>query len=169
MNIKAIICFALLFGFHSRGVGSTNVTLVSLGTNTTTFNVSTGQVCKIVYAAHTGTGGIIGATVMGGTFYPFTQDTVSSFSLAPIVVGPATITLNGGGTTSQQFCTLELSTPADSFPPSGAVVIPADSGGPVNIILESSADLINWYPSLPGTYGVNYTNRFFRVRAQRAQ
>lgn len=165
MNIKAIICLALLLGFHSRVVGSTNVTLVAVGTNTTTFNVSTGQVCKIVYEASSDTTPFITATAMGCTVYIFSS--ASTYQFIPVIVGPATITLNGGGVASQHLCTLELSTPADSFLPSGAVVIPADSGGPVNIILESSADLINWYPSLPGAYGVNYTNRFFRVRAQR--
>ena len=51
--------------------------------------------------------------------------------------------------------------------PANSVVIPADSSGPVNIILESSADLVNWNPALPGTYGTTSTNRFFRVRAER--
>jgi len=51
--------------------------------------------------------------------------------------------------------------------PSTAVVIPSQTTGPVNIILESSTDLVNWTPALPGIYGGNNaTNRFFRVRAQ---
>ena len=49
--------------------------------------------------------------------------------------------------------------------PSTAVVIPADAKGPVEVILESSADMINWVPALPGTYGASDTNRFFRVRS----
>jgi hypothetical protein len=32
-------------------------------------------------------------------------------------------------------------------------------------VLESSQDLVNWVPALPGTYGASTTNRFFRVRA----
>jgi hypothetical protein len=162
MNIKAIICFAVLLGFHSRVIGSTNVTLVSIGTNSASFSVSTGQVAKVIYTSIiSGSGSYLSINVQGQGIYYNSAPTVS-----PVVVGPATITLSGGA--GANLCTLELSTPTDSVLPSNAIVIPADSGGPVNIILESSADLINWYPSLPGTYGANYTNRFFRVRAQRA-
>lgn len=51
--------------------------------------------------------------------------------------------------------------------PSTAVVIPSQTTGPVNIILESSTDLVNWTATSPGTFGGNNsTNRFFRVRAQ---
>jgi hypothetical protein len=49
--------------------------------------------------------------------------------------------------------------------PINSVVIPTDATGPVNVILESSADLVNWTSCLPGTYGNTYSNRFFRVRA----
>jgi hypothetical protein len=58
-------------------------------------------------------------------------------------------------------------TSSPNFIPNTAVVIPADSSGPVTIILESSVDLVNWTPAQPGTYGTTSTNRFFRVRAQR--
>ena len=50
--------------------------------------------------------------------------------------------------------------------PSNAVVIPALAGGDVEIILESSSDLINWVRALPGTYGPAFVRRFFRVRAE---
>jgi hypothetical protein len=168
MNIKAIICFALLVGFHNRVIGSTNVTLVSTGTNTASFNVATNQVAKIVYVyLFTGAGNSLNISVPGLAFP--NGYTYATLTALPIIVGPATISLTSGGGGYANFCTLELSTPADSFLPSSAVVIPSDSSGPVNIILESSADLINWYPSLPGAYGANYTNRFFRLRAQRTQ
>jgi hypothetical protein len=49
--------------------------------------------------------------------------------------------------------------------PSNAVVIPSDSSGPVQIILESSEDLVNWNSSNPGTYGASTNERFFRIRA----
>ncbi len=51
--------------------------------------------------------------------------------------------------------------------PSNAVVIPADAGGPVQVLLESSTDLITWNAALPGSYGTSTTNRFFRVRTLR--
>ncbi len=62
--------------------------------------------------------------------------------------------------------TVTISTPApQSFVPANAVVIPSDAKGPVQIVLESSSDLLNWTSALPGTYGNTFSNRFFRVRA----
>ena len=49
--------------------------------------------------------------------------------------------------------------------PSSAVVIPTDASGPVQIILESSQDMINWNTANPGTYGASESERFYRVRA----
>jgi hypothetical protein len=49
--------------------------------------------------------------------------------------------------------------------PSSAVVIPSDSSGPVQIILESSEDMVNWNSANPGTYGASTNERFFRIRA----
>ncbi len=49
--------------------------------------------------------------------------------------------------------------------PSSAVVIPTDASGPVQIILESSQDMINWNATNPGTYGASESERFYRVRA----
>ena len=46
-----------------------------------------------------------------------------------------------------------------------AVVVPEDASGPVQIILESSTDLVSWTEANPGTYGASTTRRFFRVRA----
>ncbi len=165
MKIKLLLSLVILLGLQSRAIGSTNVTLVSIGTNSSTFNVSTGQVCKIVYEQKLGTAGALEVNITGGTFFP--TATQGSTPL-PVYVGPVTIVLDSGAATSSHVATLELSTPADSFIPINSVVIPADSTGPVNIILESSPDLVSWYSSLPGTYGANYTNRFFRVRAQLA-
>ncbi|MBI5772971.1 MAG: hypothetical protein HZA89_04405 [Verrucomicrobia bacterium] len=50
---------------------------------------------------------------------------------------------------------------------SSTVVVPDDAGGPVQIILESSTDLVTWTAANPGTYGTSTTKRFFRLRAQR--
>jgi hypothetical protein len=84
------------------------------------------------------------------------------------IAGPATIQLRAQCCAYyQSFATIEVIGPVTQSTPSTAVVIPADAGGPVNIILESSTDLLNWSGSLPGTYGTSTTNRFFRVRAVR--
>lgn len=65
-----------------------------------------------------------------------------------------------------ETATFSIKSPSSqSYVPANAVVIPSDATGPVQIILESSSDLVNWNAALPGTYGSTYSNRFFRVRA----
>ena len=54
---------------------------------------------------------------------------------------------------------------AEEVIPASSVVIPTDASGPVQIILESSADMVTWTQAVPGTYDPSTTNRFFRVRA----
>jgi hypothetical protein len=62
--------------------------------------------------------------------------------------------------------TFTITTPnSQSYLPINTVVIPSDAKGPVQIIMESSSDLVNWVSAVPGIYGSTYTNRFFRVRA----
>jgi hypothetical protein len=69
------------------------------------------------------------------------------------------------------YVTLQITTPASAtvvsnYVPADAIVIPASATGNVQIILESSPDLVNWTAAEPGTYGASAgTNRFFRVRA----
>ena len=90
-----------------------------------------------------------------------------------VVAGPATIRLKVKNTntffqdSSSVYATFQITDNQTQFSPSTAVVIPADATGPVNIVLESSPDLLNWTGALPGTYGSSATNRFFRVRAVR--
>ena len=45
-------------------------------------------------------------------------------------------------------------------------VIPENSSGNVNIILEQSTDLVNWTAVDPGSFAPSTVKRFFRVRAQ---
>jgi len=67
--------------------------------------------------------------------------------------------------------TIKIETPTaanviSNYVPADAIVIPASASGNVQIILESSPDLVNWTAASPGTYGASAgTNRFFRVRA----
>ena len=69
------------------------------------------------------------------------------------------------------WATFQITTPASAnvvsnYVPADAIVIPASATGSVQIILESSTDLVNWTAANPGTYGASSaTNRFFRVRA----
>ena len=189
MKIKIIFCLAVFLGFWVKGQAQcsmTNVTLyVASGAPTLTnasYNVQSGQIAKVIYAyvsgAEYGTGAlqVSFSDHTNATFVLLASTSSNSpaSSNLPAIAGPATISVTRTvNTTAFAICTIEVSTPNttsnSTFVPNTAVVIPADSGGSVNIILESSSDLINWFPSLPGTYGANYTNRFFRVVAQLAQ
>jgi|GEM_PF-4940392 len=50
-----------------------------------------------------------------------------------------------------------------SYVPKGVAVIPSDTEGPFVVVLETSTDLENWSPVLPGTFGTGSENRFFRT------
>jgi hypothetical protein len=68
------------------------------------------------------------------------------------------------------WATFQITTPGSgnvisNYVPADAIVIPASATGSVQIILESSKDLVNWTAASPGIYGASSaTNRFFRVR-----
>lgn len=168
MNVRVLLWIVLFCSFHKDGLCATNVTLVgqgALSNSVSSFIVSTGQTAKVVSVSLI-SGSLLVEVLRNGiptrAAFPKVSGSFEVDAKLPItVVGPAIISLTSG------FCTIETSTADESFVPSNAVVVPADSGGPVNIILESSTDLVTWTAALPGTYGVNTTNRFFRVRAQR--
>ena len=86
----------------------------------------------------------------------------------PIIVGPAKISFESNEKHPQAlvYDLIKTST-SNPFPhiPNNTVVVPADASGPVQVILESSKDLVNWTRAEPGTYGAKTQNRFFRVRA----
>jgi len=86
-----------------------------------------------------------------------------------IFTGLTNISIQAGNVT---LCaTLQITTPQSvnvisNYVPADAIVIPASATGNVQIILESSTDLVNWTAASPGTYDASSaTNRFFRVRA----
>jgi len=88
----------------------------------------------------------------------------SSLSVGTIA-GPASIFVQN--TTGFKVVTFRLkdNTSTTETVPTSAVVIPSDATGPVNVILESSSDLVTWTQANPGTYGSSTSKRFFRVRA----
>jgi hypothetical protein len=101
---------------------------------------------------------------------PYLTDTFAissppTFAIPQIVTGGTNILVAGG------WATFKITTPAcinlaNNYTPADAVVIPTSATGNVQIILESSADLVNWTAANPGIYGASSaTNRFFRVRA----
>ncbi len=169
MKIKLLFSFAVLLAIHSQAQSSTNVTLFAHGDGSptpinVTLNVTNGQLARIIYW------NAVNASLsmsVGGSSFLLVNGGIDISTKTPVVVGPATITLTANNN-NYGLCTIELVNPSEPFTPSNAVVIPADAGGPVNIILESSTDLITWTVASPGTYGTSTEKRFFRVRAERA-
>ena len=126
-----------------------------------TVNVASNQLATVLHARASG-GGASLEIVSGGV------TNIYGSSDLPIIAGPATIRATAlSGITVNFFCTLEITQPASSFVPINTVVIPNDNGAPVQVVLESSVDMVTWVPASPGTYGSSAANRFFRVRAQR--
>lgn len=85
----------------------------------------------------------------------------------PKFQGPAQIYINDeGGRNSRAIVGLKIIEFSETdLIPTNTVVIPTDASGPVEIILESSEDLITWTAAMPGSYGSSTAKRFFRVRS----
>jgi len=81
------------------------------------------------------------------------------------IAGPASIYVESTAGFKVVTFRLKDNTSTTETVPTSAVVIPSDATGPVNIILESSSDLVTWTQANPGTYGSSTSKRFFRVRA----
>ena len=102
-------------------------------------------------------------------------------NVLPVIKGPARLELHvyhekvynpepdeGFHYTVNMAClTAKITTEESYFTPQTGVVVPADDKGPVNIIMESSVDLVNWNEAQPGSYGTTTSNRFFRLKAVR--
>src|ERR1700733_10850336 len=167
MNIKIIFCVVVFLGLCIKSqaqCSTTNVTLfvtingVPNPQTNASYNVQSGQIAKIVYACVNGGNQSDGSGTLqvslSNTFFTnasiillVSTNNLSASSNLPVIAGPATISVTKSGN-GFAICTIEVSTPnaasSSTFVPSTAVVIPSDSGGSVNIILESSSDLINW-------------------------
>ena len=182
-KLKAIYLTILMIVFASgiTGVAQTQtVTLIASNNVPSSFNCSTNQVITInSFIENPTTRGTAIISYYNGfktVFYGHKYGEVSSSSASMVTHDSASFTgvanvLLTVGTGSQSSgdvvaLTITVTTPtAQSVVPANTVVIPTDATGPVQIVLESSSDLLNWTSSLPGTYGNTYSNRFFRVRA----
>ena len=106
------------------------------------------------------------------TYYQQSSPLIATGSKVPeIITGLTNISVKGGGVGGPGWATFQITTPASAsvtsnYVPADAIVIPSTATGNVQIILESSPDLVNWTAASPGTYSATgATNRFFRVRA----
>jgi hypothetical protein len=138
-------------------------------------SIPAGQVLEIVNFTNSGPSGSSGTLDL--LFSGITQRVATAVAVGSTstgargstFVGPATLQLHaaGGGILCLTHKLFDNSTDIAATAPSNSVVIPADAAGPVQIILESSTDLITWTAANPGTYGSSTSKRFFRVRAVR--
>lgn len=162
-------------------------TYVTLTPNET-FEVQEGKTALVVFVASQYTVPVVyerlGMAAVTVTFAPSSPSKGSYSNIAATyanpsttspmpLVGPATLNNNQGpGLVGLKIVDTQQPAPAAAAPngtPSTAVVIPEDAAGPVQVVLESSTDLVNWVAANPGTYGSTATNRFFRVRAIQKQ
>jgi hypothetical protein len=110
------------------------------------------------------------ATFDVSTIAPMAATDLDKLTL-PVIAGPATITVSVvptgpfGGFQNGIF-TIKTSLQIGTLTPLSTVVIPSDANGQVNVILESSTNMVSWTGALPGTYGRSAQARFFRVRAE---
>jgi hypothetical protein len=189
------VILALISGFSFKAAAqpaptSTSVTLHLNGSSfTTNYGVQTNQIIDLAGYDWNDQPAVY------GTFSDGTQlviyDSIDSYrngaAFSPIgetITGLTSITLsNYVAATNPPYdfipapgwATFKITTPpstnaftlvVSNYVPADAIVIPASVTGNVDIILESSPDLVNWAAANPGIYGPSSaTNRFFRVRA----
>lgn len=167
--------FASIACAKADGVFSTLMIEATAATKTITLSDS--QILRIEHFMDNGYDGnqYCTATVTkdGVTSFFARSDKFNSQSIrytGATVVGPAVISISNGNPPVQFTGLISYSirnnlTAETVLVPSNAVVIPADSSGPISIILESSTDLVSWSAAQPGSYLGSTTKRFFRVRA----
>lgn len=134
------------------------------------YTVTTNQVIQIISVA----GQLSSVNVQHSSGVSLNIGSSGTYTgLTNISVSPAgSLMPTGTYNCNSLLVTLAVTTPPNpanvvsNYIPADAIVIPASATGNVQIILESSPDLVNWTAASPGTYGASAgTNRFFRVRA----
>ncbi len=185
-KLTSIHWMALTICFFSAVAGmaqTQTVTLTATGVQTNSFSLSTNQIITVnsfiqspsnlgngygpegsaIIAFNSGLKSQIGSYNFGLSSYPNGGVVMTSSAAFTGVTNISVAAINYGAVVA---LTLTITTPTvQSAVPANTVVFPTDAIGPVQIVLESSSDLVNWTSSMPGTYGSTYTNRFFRVRA----
>lgn len=165
-----IAVFVLIFGLSLNGRAQTMkyVTLYSYQNNAQ-YALQTNQIVSVVGTSYANNSSP-SVRLHGG--FPDGSSVLllpSSPGSIQMITGLTNVALSWG--TQPTWATFQITTPASAnvisnYVPADAIVIPTSATGNVQIILESSADLVNWTAASPGTYSASSaTNRFFRVRA----
>jgi hypothetical protein len=174
--LALVIVLCIIFGSSPKATAQTSQYATLCSTNSASLNYSV-QTSQIVSLAGydwndrpTVTGNLSDGTLINlNPYFSQNGNFVVASQIPQTFTGLTNITVNGFG--SPSWATFQITTPASAnvvsnYVPADAIVIPASATGNVQIILESSTDLVNWTAASPGTYGASSaTNRFFRVRA----
>lgn len=133
-------------------------------------NVPSGKILEVINFL--GSNGTLNYQLVGGTkiailYTPNNTTPPPPGSQFVQLAGPGVVTVTNPGVATAILNYKLYDQPSVTSPgtPSSSVVIPTNATGQVNIILESSTDLLTWTPAEPGSYGAATQNRFFRVRA----
>ncbi len=164
--MKVLLCSVLLT-FATLHAHAANILTLTGPQN---YIVGSNEVAEVIAASSNTGSSTQGFALNGSAVYTAINSGAGVVSVLPIAItGPSnTISVLNAG-----FVTLRIRTKAEylyafaqpSPATSSSVVIPEDASGPVNILVESSTDLVTWVAANPGSYGATTTRRFFRVRA----
>jgi hypothetical protein len=168
------VLLAVILGWSFKAAAQTPqyVTLID-NTNAVYYQVQTNQVISVVGYDRIDKPQLLGYPTAGAPI-PLTvfstayasNSTALDASIPQVVTGLTSIAVTTAGWATFQITTPGCTTLVNGYVPADAVVIPSSATGNVQIILESSPDLVNWTAANPGIYGASSaTNRFFRVRA----
>jgi hypothetical protein len=133
-----------------------------------------GDVCEVLtfYADNLTSSIVFGAETAPGTYDP-TSWTMADTGVDNLVfIGPGRVNVQArNDTNSLVWASVKVTraSEGDGYLPTNTVVIPTQPSGNIEIILESSTDLLNWVSATPGTYVTTSEKRFFRVRAERVE
>ncbi len=182
LSLLVAVASFTAFSTQAQSPSSSRIVVVDLQTDQSTESTNNldlveGEFAELIWYAkpnnigvsinHEGTNGV--------SMLAYGLLTTPDYLTKPLGAGPGKVQFRyfatSSGTMRYARCVVKITkfetpvaSPTGSIP-STAVVIPSDATGPVNVILESSADLVTWTPALPGSYGSTEPKRFFRVRA----
>jgi len=161
LSVTAIIC-----ALHSSSIAQEWKLAVARPSNPISVTVPEGNIIEFGTPIASDAGSFFVNYDFGGGAVRRVND-LNMFGATTRYVGP--LVLSAGVFNDNAFVSIPYRitnpTSAATVVPSNAVVIPTNATGNVQIILESSTDLVNWVNATPGTYGSSTQSRFFRVRA----
>ena len=171
MNFRTLLTAgaALIAAVTSLHAGEKSSFTVSGGssgfTDSAPITLGQGDSLELIYS-NTVSSGLYLVVTIGGrelampTLLPGPNGTTTN----PVkIAGPATVKARIGPFTPVQtgLITVDVTRAGLASQPAG---IPIEAGATYQVILEASADLINWTPVSPGDYAADSPQRFFRTR-----